>query len=235
MIYCLHHPEAVNWNKYRLPTEEGQMDVSTEERDRFYAMVSDPTPGKCWAWGGYLNKDGYGLFRCDGQMRLAHRVAFTIAWGEIPEGKYVMHRCDRPSCVNPDHLTYGTQADNMGDAKAKRRHAHGETHAKAKLTEAKVERMRTLWATGLVKQTELARLFDISPITVHFVVAGKTWALADGKITPPKKAKKISAEQVDEIRQLLLDGTLSQKEIGERYGIKQPHVSRIKRGESRAV
>jgi hypothetical protein len=78
----------------------------------------------CWLWQGTTN-NGYGLFRVRGKTRLAHRVAFAIEHGYTPAGMVVMHRCDNPPCVNPDHLVLGTQRGNMQDAVAKGRSRNG--------------------------------------------------------------------------------------------------------------
>lgn len=66
----------------------------------------------CWIWLGGLQPSGYGIFR----RTRAHRLAWELYKGEIPDGKSVCHRCDIPSCVNPEHLFIGTQQENMVDA-----------------------------------------------------------------------------------------------------------------------
>jgi predicted XRE-type DNA-binding protein len=215
-------------------TEMLGMVVTDQERERFEEKVEQSTPGACWEWTAHRQPDGYGMFRCDGQMRLAHRVAYTIHRGEIPAGKYVCHRCDNPGCVNPDHLFVGTQADNMGDAKAKGRHAHGESNNYAKLTVKKVKRIRELWATGQITQVELGRAFGVTGAAINHVVQGHTWQHVDGQIVPPQPYRKITDEQVGEVRRLLDEGHLTQMEIAGRLGISQGHVSRIKLGQSRA-
>ncbi len=74
--------------------------------------------GGCWEWQGRkLSKDGYGLFRFDGERHLTHRLAYQLSVGEIPPGKFVLHSCDNPKCVRPGHLRVGTHEENMADRK----------------------------------------------------------------------------------------------------------------------
>lgn len=79
---------------------------------------------ECWEWQGYRNKKNYGVTRIGGRNSkafLAHRLSWTIHFGEIPHGMHVCHKCDNPSCVNPNHLFIGTNQDNIMDRVAKGR------------------------------------------------------------------------------------------------------------------
>lgn len=78
--------------------------------------------GECWLWTGSVDKDGYGRVRFGGRRELAHRVAWTLEHGPIPDGMEVRHLvCDNPPCCRPEHLALGTHSDNMRDAAAKGR------------------------------------------------------------------------------------------------------------------
>ena len=77
--------------------------------------VPEPNSG-CWLWIGATINNEKGHFKMDGKEWIASRASFHLFCGEIPEGQYVLHRCDTPFCVNPDHLYSGTQLDNMRDA-----------------------------------------------------------------------------------------------------------------------
>jgi hypothetical protein len=83
---------------------------------RFWPKVDIKGDDKCWNWKGFIGSNGYGLFWIKGsEMIYAHRVSYVIRKGIIPDGMLILHKCDNPSCVNPEHLYCGTQLDNMND------------------------------------------------------------------------------------------------------------------------
>lgn len=84
----------------------------------------------CWEWKGSLAK-GYGQFKVHGWTSRAHRVAYEIARGPIPDGMGVLHSCDNPRCVNPYHLRVGTHQDNMDDKRIRGRVWYGGPRKKA--------------------------------------------------------------------------------------------------------
>lgn len=93
------------------------MDESTEHR--FIEKVTH-CPSGCNEWLGAM-RNGYGCMKINGKVVDAHRVSYQLYKGEIPEGKCVLHKCDNPKCVNPDHLFLGTKKDNYDDAISKKR------------------------------------------------------------------------------------------------------------------
>lgn len=92
-------------------------------------------------WNGLKTVGGYGRLNCAGEMRLAHRVAYELYVGPVPDGVWVLHRCDCPPCVNPAHLFLGNVADNNRDKAEKGRAPKGETHPNAKFSEEQIRAM----------------------------------------------------------------------------------------------
>jgi len=93
----------------------------TELSERFWKKVNKGSPSECWEWMAYKNPTGYGRVSKGGKIEVAHRVAYELTYGAIPEGMVVMHRCDNPQCCNPGHLSLGTQKNNMWDCVSKGR------------------------------------------------------------------------------------------------------------------
>jgi hypothetical protein len=103
-------------------------EVTAEQR--FWGNVQKSVdPGGCWWWIGGVKDDGYGTLKVNGPEVGAHRFSWEIHGGSIPEGKWVLHHCDNPRCVNPDHLFLGTHQDNMRDRSVRGRHPSSQrTH-----------------------------------------------------------------------------------------------------------
>jgi DNA-binding XRE family transcriptional regulator len=133
----------------------------------------EPNTG-CWLWCLTLNRDGYGLVNTLRKTRQAHRVAYELAIGPIPDGKCVLHRCDVPPCINPSHLFLGTNAVNMADRDRKQRQARYERQWKAKLTQEAVRDIRARYDEGET-QEDLAQEYGVWPTTIGYVVNGHTW------------------------------------------------------------
>lgn len=111
-------------------------------RERFESYVYyEPNTG-CWLWGGCDHGRGYGRFYFDGVNHKAHRAAYLLLVGPVPQGRHVLHTCDVKSCVNPQHLYVGTHQDNMRDAVVRGRIARDERAARTKLAPADVRAIR---------------------------------------------------------------------------------------------
>src|SRR5690606_24199021 len=102
----------------------------------------------------------------------AHRLAYVLAHGDIPEGMSVLHRCDNPACVNPEHLFLGTQADNVADAVAKGRIAKGDRLPQTVLTEEQVREAIDLIVAGKATLMALAERYGVSMATLNSAVRG---------------------------------------------------------------
>jgi hypothetical protein len=142
--------------------------------ERFMEKVQPEPNSGCWLWDGLVNRDGYGRFFLKGKPVGAHRASLLLRGAEIPDGMCVLHKCDVPACVNPDHLWIGTHADNVADRVAKGRSGAGPGHHPSKLDAAAVRSIRSLRAAGIAVRA-IANMFEVVPGTVYAVLSGKTW------------------------------------------------------------
>lgn len=166
--------------------------IARNPMELFWSHV-EKVDGGCWLWQGARSR-GYGAFESRelGGMLRTHRLSWTIVHGPIPNGLYVLHRCDNPPCCNPDHLFLGTNQDNVDDMVAKGRNAtkerngsslhperkpRGEKHWKAKLTSAQVADIRAApRQRGM--QTRLARQYGVCVSAISRIILDKTWVQA---------------------------------------------------------
>jgi hypothetical protein len=151
---------------------------------RFWNLV-DRSHGaaSCWHWLGTRNRGGYGVFRIgstlDGSRRKvsAHRFAWELEHGD-PAAACVLHTCDNPACVNPDHLFLGTLRDNTQDMLRKGRNRpprlQGSAHGRARLNENAVREIRGTTAAHR-SNVELAERFGVCVGTIEQARYGKTW------------------------------------------------------------
>lgn len=131
--------------------------------------------GDCLDFTGTILDNGYGVYCTGGKPNLAHRLAYELAHGPIPDGLYVCHRCDRRCCVRPEHLFLGTAADNQRDMAAKGRSLQGERHHKAKVTDAAVREIRRRVAAGETCRA-LAPEYGVSPSAIERIASRRAWA-----------------------------------------------------------
>lgn len=126
----------------------------------------------CWLWEGPVGPHGYGM---TGRQQLAHRRMWAMVNGPIPKGKLIMHSCDTPLCIRPEHLSLGTDLLNMRDAKAKGRLPRGHYRVtNPHLTPDQVREIRSRAAAGEL-QRELAKAFGIAKDGVSAIVTRKRW------------------------------------------------------------
>jgi hypothetical protein len=141
--------------------------------------------GECWLWLGTKDQDGYGSFYQNYHNYRAHRVAYTLTFGSIPQGLMVLHQCNNPSCVNPAHLEVGTSRDNMLHCIRSGRHVwqthpecaqSGEKRSNAKLRVEQVLAIRDLYSQGGYSHRRLGEMFGVSHTVIQRIIAGKDWA-----------------------------------------------------------
>ena len=170
---------------------------------RFWQKVSKSDG--CWEWTACKGRRDYGLFYNGKKLVVAHRFAWEITNGPIPDGLFVCHQCDNTKCVRPDHLWLGTHEQNMTDRNDKGRSASGERHVSrthpevlmrgdthyarteperlargeqhgmTTLTAAQVIAIREAYGTGGPSYGELAKRYSVDRGTICNIVRRKTW------------------------------------------------------------
>lgn len=143
----------------------------------FWSLVDRREQHACWAWLGDRSPDGYGKFRYKSKYALTHRLAYEFTNGPIPQGMLICHKCDNPSCVNPNHLFVGTYQDNVDDmiAKGRQKKALGENAGRAKLTEVQVMEIRKRYAAGDATTVSLGVEYGVDASTIGSAVKRETW------------------------------------------------------------
>ena len=134
------------------------------------------TQNDCWEWTGSKSKDGYGHTQWRRKQIPVHRLA---AWlfkdFDLGSKMLVCHKCDNPSCFNPEHLFVGTDKDNSDDKVSKKRHHWGERTPTAKLTEPQVQEIKQTYKKGIVGYETLAKKYNVSKWAIRFIVLGINW------------------------------------------------------------
>lgn len=139
-----------------------------------FAANTTRTESGCICWTGRRNRGGYGQIRVGKRLISAHRVAWELANGEVPDGLGVLHRCDVRNCINTEHHFLGTHADNMADMVAKKRHQFGERHHWALLSNADAITISERLSSGAAVSA-LASEYNVSRGVVHSIQRGISW------------------------------------------------------------
>lgn len=143
---------------------------------RLWSKTAITDENSCWEWKAHKVK-GYGRIRFRGDSIGAHRLAYILTFGQIPDELDVLHSCDNPGCVNPKHLFLGTHTENMQDMlnKGRGRKALGEDNGLSKLTPDQVLYIRERYATGQTSHRKLAKEMGITRNAVFCILNRKTW------------------------------------------------------------
>lgn len=153
-------------------------------------------PDACWLWTGFCGKrknKNYGYcYLLEGEQQ-AHRVSFRLFKEPIPDGAHILHNCDNPPCVNPDHLRAGTPQDNVDDreSRGRSRHHTGEAHGRAKLSQDQVNEIRQSYIplsngicipkghTRIGSFQHIADKYGVSKRTIRLIILGETWKITN--------------------------------------------------------
>mgnify|MGYP001609704080 CR=1 FL=1 len=215
--------------------------IFAEAAAKFWSHVQRG-PG-CWFWkGGKRSTDGYGMFRVPldtpygrGWIVVSsHKVAYTLVKGPIPPGKILLHSCDMPACVNPDHLTPGTRRDNSQEAVARGR----MNTMPRKFSAETAEEIRNLYFVANMTVSALAKRHGVSKPAVIELLTGRTHRAAPGPVGPIRKTvgravygAKLTEQKVAELRARFLRGETIH-ELAPVFGIAFQTVSKIIRNET---
>lgn len=161
------------------------MEITEKDKQRFWKFVNKSVEGSsCWNWTGSFagSKKNYGSFGLKYKNIRAHRFSYLVAFGEILKGLFVLHKCDNPSCVNPDHLEAGDQKKNIGDCVLRGRHSkfnlenfqRGDECSWSKVNSESVTEIRKLNSSG-IGYGRLARCFHVDKSAIYQICVRKTW------------------------------------------------------------
>ncbi len=143
---------------------------------RFYDKFTTSESG-CWLWtSATWGRMGYGCMWVSGKTKTAHRLSWEIHRGEIQKDKKVLHKCDNPICVNPDHLFLGTSADNSADMSLKGRSLYCEKNPARKLDTGIVRAMRLEYSGRRGEIAAIATKYNTDYWTTRLAVTGRTWS-----------------------------------------------------------
>lgn len=216
--------------------------------ERFNSKVVRSETG-CWLWTGCKDNHGYGQLAIRQGLKIrSHRISYELFVGEIPEGQFVLHKCDNPACVRPDHLFLGSQKDNMRDMDQKDRRKlpqarRGSENARAKFTDEEIITLRSRHASGETF-SELARECGISTTNMSRILRGERYRSSGGPLATafgqfrtayrrPRGSEfshsKLTEELVREIR-LRFNAGESGIQLAERFGTNKTTIYRALNG-----
>jgi len=181
----------------------------------------------CWVWNWSIHPKGYPSVPFRGKARKAHRVAYELVYGPIPEGQIIRHRCGNPSCVNPVHLLAGTPKENAQDMVVA-----GNQHGQ-KLWPADATEIRRQFAKGGVSRSEIARQYGVTAGAIRLIVANETFC--DPDYSPPSKerlrksglGKTLDESSAKEIREIYRRGDISQKDLALEFRVSPSTISLV--------
>lgn len=200
--------------------------------------IVTPELGPCWLWTGSKRAHGHGHFIVPGVGTSAHQFSYFIHKGPIPKGLLVTHACDVGACVNPAHLSCGTQKDNMSDAAKRGRTSRGESHPFSIFTEDQVKEIRELYTNGM-RVWEIMNQFKVSRSAISHIVHQDRWKHVQSDDAVEKRgsgeahyAARFTASQAIEIYTSYHVGGESLTNLSKRFNVPPSTIQSIKNGGS---
>lgn len=202
-------------------------------------------PDACWPWVRGRKPSGYGHIGVSKGGRrwdvIAHRLAYAVLVGPIPDGLDVLHACDNPPCCNPAHLHPGTRATNNAEAVERGRHkpTKGADHHKAKLTDAAVATIRRRLLAGEATTADLATEYGVSENSVRRAASGEMWGHVNAPVVVGCGSRgetngqaKLTADAVAEMRARYEAGGIRLRDLAAEYGVSEAAVSMAVNGKT---
>jgi len=146
--------------------------IDAKTRERFLSKFTQGSEDECWEWQAAIADTGYGLIRFNGKSTGAHRVSYLHFVGDIPDGLWVLHRCDNRRCVNYHHFFLGDREANRADMISKNRQPHGDDHWNSKIPVRDVPRIFTLRKAGMI-QKEIGAMFGVGADQICRILNGE--------------------------------------------------------------
>lgn len=232
---CENHL-CCNPKHLRIQSKENRSNIDEKIIQRFWSKVDIKDKDSCWEWLDGKNENGYGRITVNGKVFNAHRLSYMIEHKLefIPESMCICHRCDNPGCVSPHHLFMGTKTDNTYDMVNKGRNncGRGEDHGRTNLHNEDIIFIRENYANGIMTVKDLSNKFSIGVDGIRRIINGQMWKLVGGTITvheeDKKYANKLNEDIVKEIKVLLKEDKLLNKEIAKLYGVTPETIGHIK-------
>lgn len=138
------------------------------------SFIYDKNRG-CYIWTKSFDDKGYSQVNIGGRIVKAYSIAYKEVIGPVPSGLVLRHICDNRKCINPFHLTLGTQADNINDMYRRGRGCIGDKAPWSKLNEAQVKELRLEFKFTKSSIAEMSRRHNINYGTLSDVLLNKTW------------------------------------------------------------
>lgn len=227
--FCYKHYNA-NRKNFTKSLYTGHLSIA----ERLELLSEKITESGCQIWTYGVNKAGYGRLGVDNKVFLAHRLSYELAYGEIPKGMLVCHKCDTPACINPTHLFLGTNNDNMQDKVKKGRQLRGEKSPVSILTDEQVIAIRL----DKRKQSDIAKDYGVSKSQIGLIHRNEQWThltlndsnLKNGRIDnghmlkgDEQQTSKLNESKVKTIRLRLK----SQRKLAVEFGVSRTTINLI--------